>query len=105
MRLPPEIGPSASERAWLQTLRARNDSNLTLISSPGPACPVRMSRSMTPARGASNISETGGRHMHGLFRALAMLPVLVPLCAFAANEKVRVELNSIEGADNRCRLN
>ena len=30
--------------------------------------------------------------MHGLLRALAMLPVLVPLCAFAANEKVRVEL-------------
>jgi hypothetical protein len=25
--------------------------------------------------------------MHCLFRALAMLPVLVPLCAFAANEK------------------
>ena len=30
--------------------------------------------------------------MHGLFRALAILPVLVPLWAFAANEKVRVEL-------------
>ena len=43
--------------------------------------------------------------MHGLFRVLAILPVLLPLCAFAANEKVRVELNSIEGADNRCRLN
>jgi hypothetical protein len=43
--------------------------------------------------------------MHGLLRALAMPPVLVPLCAFAANDKVLVELNSIEGADNRCRLN
>ena len=30
---------------------------------------------------------------------------LMPLCASAANEKLRVELNSIEGADNRCRLN
>jgi hypothetical protein len=27
------------------------------------------------------------------------------LCAFAADEKVQVELNSIESADNRCRLN
>jgi hypothetical protein len=43
--------------------------------------------------------------MHGLLRALAMLPVLVPLCAFAANDKVMIELNSVEGADNRCRLN
>src|SRR5258708_38181084 len=34
-----------------------------------------------------------------------MLPALVPPCAFAGNEKVRGELNSIEGADNRCRLN
>jgi hypothetical protein len=29
----------------------------------------------------------------------------VPLCAFAADNKVLVELNSIENADNRCRLN
>ena len=31
----------------------------------------------------------------------AMLTVLMPLCASAANEKLLVELNSIEGADNR----
>ena len=43
--------------------------------------------------------------MHGLLRALAMLTVLVPLYASAASEKLLVELNSIEAADNRCRLN
>ena len=43
--------------------------------------------------------------MHGPLRVLAMLTVLMPLCASAANEKLLVELNSIEGADNRCRLN
>jgi hypothetical protein len=59
---------------------------------------------MTPA-GGNNIIGTGRSHTHGLLRALAMLPVLVPLCSFAANDKVLVELNSIEGADNRCRLN
>jgi hypothetical protein len=43
--------------------------------------------------------------MRGPLRALAMLSVLVPLCALAANDNVHVELNSIEGTDNRCRLN
>ena len=43
--------------------------------------------------------------MHGPLRVLAMLTVLMPLCASAANEKLLVELNSIEGTDNRCRLN
>ena len=43
--------------------------------------------------------------MLGLLRALVMLGVLLPLCAFAANEKVLVELNSADSADNRCRLN
>lgn len=43
--------------------------------------------------------------MPGLLRALVMLGVLLPLCAFAANEKVLVELNSADSADNRCRLN
>jgi len=37
--------------------------------------------------------------------ALVVLQVLLPLCAFAADEKVLVELNSIESTDNRCRLN
>ena len=59
---------------------------------------------MTPAS-RNNIGTTGRRHMHGPLRALAMLTVLMPLCASAANEKLLVELNSIEGADNRCRLN
>ena len=43
--------------------------------------------------------------MLGLLRALVMLGVLLPLCAFAADEKVLVELNSADSADNRCRLN
>ena len=43
--------------------------------------------------------------MRGVLRALVILQVLLPLCAFAADEKVLVELNSIESADNRCRLN
>jgi hypothetical protein len=37
-------------------------------------------------------------------RALVVLQVLLPLCAFAADEKVLVELNSIESADKGCRL-
>jgi hypothetical protein len=50
-------------------------------------------------------SASGETHMPGLLRALVMLGVLLPLCAFAANEKVLVELNSADSADNRCRLN
>ena len=37
--------------------------------------------------------------------ALVVLQVLMPFSASAADEKVLVELNSIESADNRCRLN
>jgi hypothetical protein len=44
--------------------------------------------------------------MHSVLRALVVLQVLLPLSAFSADEKVLVELNSIESADNnRCRLN
>jgi hypothetical protein len=43
--------------------------------------------------------------MRGVLRALVVLQVLAPLCAFAADEKILIDLNSIEGADNRCRLN
>src|SRR4051794_30943355 len=43
--------------------------------------------------------------MRGVLRALVVLQVLLPLCAFAADENVLVELNSVESADNRCRLN
>lgn len=43
--------------------------------------------------------------MRSVLRALVVLQVLMPLCAAAADEKVLVELNSIETADNRCRLN
>jgi hypothetical protein len=43
--------------------------------------------------------------MRGVLRALVVLQMLVSTCAFAAEEKVRIELNSIENADDRCRLN
>ena len=43
--------------------------------------------------------------MRGVLRAFVVLQVLLPLCALAADENVLVELNSIESADNRCRLN
>lgn len=43
--------------------------------------------------------------MRGVLHALVVLQVLVPICAFAAGEKVRIELNSIENADKHCRLN
>jgi hypothetical protein len=63
-----------------------------------------MTRSMNPI-GGNYGSAAGETHMLGLLRALVMLGVLLPLCAFAANEKVLVELNSADSADNRCRLN
>lgn len=43
--------------------------------------------------------------MRGVLRVLVVLQMLVPTCAFAAEEKVRIELNSLENADDRCRLN
>jgi hypothetical protein len=43
--------------------------------------------------------------MHGVLRALAVLLTSVPIGVLAADNKVLVELNSIEAADNRCRLN
>ncbi|MGA7485626.1 MAG: hypothetical protein WBW74_01615 [Xanthobacteraceae bacterium] len=43
--------------------------------------------------------------MRGVLRALVVLPVLVPICAFAAEQKVLIELNTVENADKHCRLN
>ena len=43
--------------------------------------------------------------MRGVLRALVVLSVLVPIFAFAAEQKILIELNSVENADNRCRLN
>jgi hypothetical protein len=42
--------------------------------------------------------------MRGMLHALVVLQALLPFCAFAADEKILVELNSIESADNRCRV-
>jgi hypothetical protein len=43
--------------------------------------------------------------MRGVLRALVVLQVLAPLCAVAADENFLLELNSVESADNRCRVN
>ncbi|HEY7665357.1 MAG TPA: hypothetical protein VH934_19740 [Xanthobacteraceae bacterium] len=43
--------------------------------------------------------------MRGVLRALLLLQLLLPVCASAADEKVAIELNSIETVDNHCRLN
>ena len=43
--------------------------------------------------------------MRGMLHALVTLQLLLPACAFAADEKVSIELNSVENADKRCRLN
>src|SRR5205085_1140999 len=43
-------------------------------------------------------------HMHRVLYGLVVLQTLLPLCAQAADEKILVELNSVETADNRCRV-
>jgi hypothetical protein len=43
--------------------------------------------------------------MHHLMRAVAVLHILIPFYAFAADGKILLELNTIETAENRCRLN
>jgi hypothetical protein len=43
--------------------------------------------------------------MRGVLRALVVLQVLAPLCTVAADESILLELNSVESADNRCRVN
>ena len=42
--------------------------------------------------------------MRGVLRALVVLQVLLPIATSVAEEKVSVQLNSVENADNRCRL-
>lgn len=43
--------------------------------------------------------------MDNILRAVIVLHVVVPLYAFAAEDKVLLELNTIEPSENRCRLN
>ena len=43
--------------------------------------------------------------MRRALRTLVVLHALLPLHAYAANEKVLVELNSVEPQDNRCVVN
>src|SRR5215831_996531 len=43
--------------------------------------------------------------MRGVVFALVVLHVLLPIATSAAEEKVSIQLNSVENTDNRCRLN
>ena len=43
--------------------------------------------------------------MTGMLRALVVIIMLSPVAAAAADNNVLIELNSIEPADDRCRLN
>src|SRR6266498_2861556 len=64
-----------------------------------------MSRSMNRPSFADASHRERRPHMRCVLRALVALQALLPLCAFAADEKISIELNSIESADNRCRVN
>jgi hypothetical protein len=43
--------------------------------------------------------------MRAVLRALVVAAAVVPVCALAAEQKLLVELNTVESAENRCRLN
>jgi hypothetical protein len=43
--------------------------------------------------------------MRAVLRAVAVASILVSVYAFAADERLLIELNTIENAENRCRLN
>jgi hypothetical protein len=43
--------------------------------------------------------------MRGVLRALIALPLLVPIHASAAGEKLTIDLNTVEASENRCRMN
>jgi hypothetical protein len=43
--------------------------------------------------------------MRSVLGTLVVLQLLGPLCAFAADDKILVELNTVESSENRCRMN
>ena len=43
--------------------------------------------------------------MRSVLRTLVVLQLLVPPSAFAADDKILVELNTAESSENRCRMN
>ena len=73
-----------------------------LAASARRSCPPRMTRSMNPPRGQT--SDLGDHPCVACCVRSSSCNCSSPLCA-AADEKVLVELNNIESADNRCRLN
>src|SRR5258708_17386213 len=65
----------------------------------------RCSRAGTYASGEAVNVRKMEYQMDNILRALVVLHVLVPLYAFAADDKVLLELNTMEPSENRCRLN
>jgi hypothetical protein len=65
----------------------------------------RCSRAGTYASGEAFNFRKMEYQMNSILRALVVLHVLVPLHAFAADDKVLLELNTVEPSENRCRLN
>jgi hypothetical protein len=43
--------------------------------------------------------------MRAVLHALVVVAAVMPVCPLAADEKLLVELNTIEAVENRCRLN
>jgi len=43
--------------------------------------------------------------MRAVLRTLLVGLVAVPVCAFAADEKLLIELNTVESTENRCKIN
>src|SRR3984893_3507363 len=65
----------------------------------------RCSRAGTYASGEAVNVRKMEYQMDNILRAVVVLHVLVPLYAFASDDKVLLELNTIEPSENRCRLN
>src|ERR1700738_4439006 len=65
----------------------------------------RCSRAGTYASGEAVNVRKMEYQMVNILRAVVVLHILVPLYAFATDDKVLLELNTIEPSENRCRLN
>jgi hypothetical protein len=61
---------------------------------------------MTPPRFAEATPQPRWEtKVRAILRALVVAAAVVPVCALAAEETLLVELNTIESAETRCRLN
>ena len=48
---------------------------------------------------ATEPADIGESRMRGVMRALIALHMLLPLCAYAADEKLTIDLNSVEASE------